>query len=327
MRLARLALGLLLVASSDLAAGADPAVKPAAARPLVEDGTPYEEARAILEKAIAGDPTNAGAHYLLARVDYALRDFEKATALLEKAVALEPKRADYRVLLGRSALARIDNVSIFKKASLARTGKEAFQTAVTLEPGNIPAHMALLQFYQNAPGIAGGDKDLAAAQAEAIAKLDPVQGHLARVALLPSDRAPEEIEKDLKAALALDPNRAQTQYQLGIFYAGHGKQPEAEALFQKCLEADATRMAASYQMGKLYLTGGVKLDKAEASFKTYLTRWPEEGMPSWAHAHWRLGQVYQKQGKESQAVIEWQQALKLNPDLKEAKESLAGSKK
>jgi tetratricopeptide (TPR) repeat protein len=299
MRLARLALGLLLVTTSDPAAAADPAAKPAATRPLVEDGTSYEEARAILERAIASDPANAGAHYLLARVHYALRDFERATTLLEKAVALEPKRADYRVLLGRSAVARIDSVSIFKKASLARTGKEAFQTAVTLEPGNIPARRALMQFYQNAPRIAGGDKDLAAAQAEAIARLDPVQGHFARMALLPPDRAPEEIEKDLKAALVLDPNRPETQYQLGLFYAGHGKQPEAEALFLKCLNAEATRMAASYQMGKLYLSGGDQLDKAEASFKTYLTRWPEEGMPSWAHVHWRLGQVYQKQGKES----------------------------
>jgi predicted TPR repeat methyltransferase len=49
---------------------------------------------------------------------------------------------------------------------------------------------------------------------------------------------------------------------------------------------------------------------------------PEAGEPPWAGAHWRLGQVLEKEGKKSDAIAEMEEALRLQPDLKPAKEDL-----
>jgi predicted TPR repeat methyltransferase len=54
-------------------------------------------------------------------------------------------------------------------------------------------------------------------------------------------------------------------------------------------------------------------------------RWPDEGDPTWANTHWRLGQVFEKEGKKDLAVAEWKEALKLAPGFKAAQDSLKAS--
>ena len=75
-------------------------------------------------------------------------------------------------------------------------------------------------------------------------------------------------------------------------------------------------------MAKIYLQRDAHLEEAARLLKRYLTRWPEENRPSWADAHWRLGQVYQKQGKAKQAEQEWKKAIQLNPEHNNAKQAL-----
>jgi hypothetical protein len=54
---------------------------------------------------------------------------------------------------------------------------------------------------------------------------------------------------------------------------------------------------------------------------------PEAGEPPLAAAHWRLGQVLEKEGKKTDAIVEMEEAVRLQPDLKEAKEDLKRLKK
>jgi tetratricopeptide (TPR) repeat protein len=93
-------------------------------------------------------------------------------------------------------------------------------------------------------------------------------------------------------------------------------------LFKKAVEADPNYLPGYFGVARSDLLSGQNLDEAERDFKKYLTRWPEEGDPSLANGHWRLGQVYEKQGKKDMAVAEWQEALKLTPNYKPAQESL-----
>ena len=64
------------------------------------------------------------------------------------------------------------------------------------------------------------------------------------------------------------------------------------------------------------------LDKAEGFLRTYLTQESEGGTPDHAAAHWRLGQLFEKQGRKADARKAFETALKLRPQFPEAKKDL-----
>jgi tetratricopeptide (TPR) repeat protein len=96
---------------------------------------------------------------------------------------------------------------------------------------------------------------------------------------------------------------------------------QAKSLLQQAIAAD-NYLPGCFGVGRSDLLSGQNFDEAERYFKKYLTRWPEETDPTWANTYWRLGQLYEKEGKKDLAIAEWQEALKLNPNYKPAQDSL-----
>jgi tetratricopeptide (TPR) repeat protein len=86
--------------------------------------------------------------------------------------------------------------------------------------------------------------------------------------------------------------------------------------------ADPTRLGAYYTAGRQLLMDGRELERSEQCFRHYLTREPEFGWPSHGGAHWRLGQLLEKRGEKSAAIAELETAIKLQPDLADAKKDL-----
>jgi len=77
-----------------------------------------------------------------------------------------------------------------------------------------------------------------------------------------------------------------------------------------------------YQAGRLLLNPGSDLPRAENYFRKYLTQEPEPGAPQHAHAYWRLGLALEKQGRKPEAINALETAVRLKPDLAEAKKDL-----
>jgi len=297
------------------------------ARELVRTRTSADQARALLEQAIAADPKNAEAHYLLGSVFYAFGDDPKASDEAQKAVTLDDSKAEYHLLLGNSLSGLLDAAGMFKKMSLARQIKSEFERAVAENPKSTAARTALAEFYAQAPSIIGGSNDKAMDQARQVAAIDAVEGHYAMATVYFDQKKLAEAEQEYKAAIAADPTRARSYADLGFLYIAEKKDSEAPALFKRAVEADANYLPGYFGVARTDLLAGQNLDEAERFFKKYLTRWPDEGDPSWANTHWRLGQVYEKQGRKDQAVAEWQEALKLAPGYKPAQESLKAAGK
>src|SRR6476646_2722406 len=80
-------------------------------------------------------------------------DADAAAALFEKAVAQNPKNAEAHYLLGTAYGSQAQKASIFGQASLAGKTKDEFEKAVELEPALLDARFGLIQFYAMAPGI------------------------------------------------------------------------------------------------------------------------------------------------------------------------------
>ena len=292
------------------------------ARNLVRSRTSADQAKSLLQQAIAADARNAEPHFLLGQIFYAFADFAKAADEAQKAVSLDDSKADYHILLGNALSGLLDSAGIFKKRSLAGQIKAEFERAIAEDPKNIPARAALVEFYVQAPGIVGGNTGKAIEQAKQIGALDAVEGHYATAILYFDQKNFAAAEQEYKAAIAADPKRARSYVQLAFVYLQEKKDSEAPALFKRAMELDPEYLPGDFGVARSDFLAGQSLDEAERLFKKYLTRWPEEGDPSWANAHWRLGQVYEKQGKKDLAIAEWQEALKLTPNYKPAQDSL-----
>jgi tetratricopeptide (TPR) repeat protein len=297
------------------------------ARSLVAERSSPDEAKSLLAKAIASDPKNAEAHFLLGEILYAFADYQQASEQAQKALALDDSKSDYHLLLGNAVSELVDSAGVFKKMSLARQMKAEFERAVALNPKSIPARTALLEFYVQAPSIAGGSSDKALDQAKQISALDPVEGHYAMAVFYHDQEKFAQVEDEDKAAINADPKRAKSYAQLAFVYIQEKKDSEAPAAFRQAFELDPNYLPACFGVARSDLLSGQNLDEAERLLRKYLTRWPEEGDPTLANAHWRLGQVYEKESKKDAALAEWNEALRLAPTFKPAQDSLKAAGK
>jgi len=290
-------------------------------RTLVDGRTNFDETRGSLEKILAAEPQNAEAHFLLAKVDYAMADLDNAEKHVEQAVSLSPNSSSH-LLFGRILSAQIQKVSLFRKAGLVGKAKAQFEAAVASDPKSIPARLGLMDFYSGAPGIMGGSWDKATAQAQEIAKLDVSEGHYALGDLDLDKKNYAEAEREYKEAIAADVHQGKSYLKLGLLYLEQGRDQDADGLFQKSLALDPHSLPATFYLGRYRLLHSQELEKAENCFKAYVARWPEDGDPTLANGYWRLGQVYEKEGKKDLAAAQWERSLKLDPQFKEAADSL-----
>ena len=250
----------------------------------------YAEAQAAFEAIAAAEPTNAGAAYHLGELALMRNDPETAVKWLEKATQLDSRSELYVQALGDAYGVAAQQAGLFSKLGLARKCGAAYARAVALDPDNVEARYALFTFYRQAPAIAGGGHDKARAEALEIQKRDAVRGTLALVEL-------SVAENDYDAAFA----------SLDVLRQAH---PES--------------LDAAYQMGRTAAMCGKRLEDGAAALKEYLAHPPsEEQAPLWG-AHWRLGQIYQKQGDRAAARAEFEAALKLNPTQPQLLKAMQG---
>jgi len=299
------------------------------ATPTLEEGKKLlqeekpKEAKVVLEQVVKAEPKNHEANYLLGFI-YALEgDYDKCIKYAKKAVELEGSNSEYHLWLGRCYSVKAMNSSKIKAPFTAKKGKSEFEKAVELDSANLEARFALFQYHLWASGIAGGDKKKAKELAGIIYKMDRFRGAQAWAAFWEDERELDKTETYLREAAELDTSSTfRARYSLGYFFQNNKKYDEAVVVYEEILKKNPKEMGALYQICKTYFLAKDSLEKAEACFKRYLEEEPTKNSPSWAAAHWRLGMVYDLQGKKDLALIELKKAVELEPDNKEFKKTL-----
>ena len=94
-------------------------------------------------------------------------------------------------------------------------------------------------------------------------------------------------------------------------------------VLERLVEGDPNNLEAVYQLGKIGALTGGNLEVAQASLERYLQREPPPDAPSHASAHWRLGMIHERRGDPDRARAAYEAALKLDPNLAQAREALA----
>jgi len=281
----------------------------------------YSNAITTLHTAVAQSPSNAEAYYWLGRSYYELRDYDNAISAGEKSIALDPKNSLYHEWLGRIYGGKADKDHSF---SFARKVKEQFEEAVKLNPSNVAARRDLQEFDLDAPWIVGGNKDEAKAQVDAIAAVDPVQGHLARATLLMSEgKKADQAEAEYRQVLAAKPKDLDPYFEVADFYIRQNKPAGIDDAIQAASSVNANDPRLSFYHGVSLVLKGSDASQAEQYLKSYIASTPERSdWPSHASARVWLGRLYESQGKRTEAAEQYRAALQLDPGSKEARARL-----
>jgi tetratricopeptide (TPR) repeat protein len=279
----------------------------------------YAEARKQLLAIKKDSKDYAAAQYYLGRVAFDEKKYDEAEDFFETAIDANDKVADYHTWYGNTLGTIAADANLFKQASLGPKMKSAWEKAVQLDPKTVDARESLIQYYLQAPAIAGGSVDKAIEMANEIKKLKPAEGHRQLGNIYYREKKFAEAEKEFIAMTKAD---ATLTPGLANFYVLQKQYDKAFAISDEALKQNPEDMAATYQIGKLSALSGLQLDRGEAALKKYLTYQPQKNEPSHAGANMRLAQIMEKRGKKAEAKSLYQLALKGDATLKEAKEGL-----
>ncbi len=253
-----------------------------------------------------------------------LREWDKAVKEIEKAVELDPSNALYHLWLGRACGAKASHTVFFKALGWARRVARAFETAVKLAPENLDARFDLLDFYINAPGMVGGGRDKADAQARAIAKLDPRKGYVARSMIFEKYRRRDLAMKELIQATMDFPDDADAHKDLADFYLAGRDFEKALASAQKALALDPNSKRSLLIREASKIRSRTGLDEAEEILRELAAgRLRDEDPPREELYYW-LGECHLAKGEAEKARRSFQAALFFNPEYEPAKKSLSG---
>lgn len=269
-----------------------------------------------LKAVTAQSSANAEAFFWLGRSYFELRDFDNAVVHAEKAVSLDSKNSLYHQWLGRAYGGKADQDKSF---FLARKVKKELLEAVRLNPSNIEARMDLEDFCMDAPWIVGGNKDEAREQADAIAAMDPAEGHVARGHFeLEAMKRPDLAENEFRQLVDLKPNRVEPYLEAIAFFQKQNHLPEMQAAIEGAERVRQNDPRVSYFQAAQWVLSGTEPFRAEEYLKSYLASTPERSdWPSHAAAREWLGRLYESQGKRAEAVEQYRASLQLEPGRKE----------
>lgn len=238
----------------------------------------FEEAKSLLEEIIDNDDQNHEAYFNLGKVNLYLKDYEESSENFEAAVNLFDENADYHFELGRSYGMEAQEASIFSQAMLASDIIEHFERAVELDSTHVQGRIGVINFHISAPGIMGGDLEIAKINAKELIKLNESRGRvaLARIYLKEENMDSVEIQLDtLEDNFELDKSAVSFYNELGYYYLNENQ-----------------------------------IDKAIIVFKKQVKLNPES-----ANSYDSLGDGYKAAGRIEDAIKQYQKALEIDPDF------------
>jgi tetratricopeptide (TPR) repeat protein len=298
-----------------------------------------EQALSLAEKAVAIDDKNSNYRYQLAEV--CGRTAEKASlfskghwakrfkAEAETAAGLDPNNLDARFglleyylqaprLMGggkekagamAEEIGRIDSVSgDLAQARIAQDQKDPAKEHI---------------FFTNAAeGSPRAYDDLISIASYFSRTAATTEGSPARA----DGRPPADLsmaEKLAHQSAKLEPGREDAYAVLAGLYSAQKRWKDLDAVLAESEKHVPDNLAPYYRAAHVLLgqssDGNKDLTRGEIYLRKYLSQNPEPDSPSLAEAHWQLGLVLEKEGRNKEAASEVEAALSMNPNLARAK--------
>jgi tetratricopeptide (TPR) repeat protein len=308
---------LLLMFASVLPSLAIPAN--ATPRQLLAEGRADDAVR-VLQQQLSLHPADAESFNLLCRAYFMMDEWDPALEACQRAVGLAPQNSMYQLWLGRVYGEKADHSSIFSAPGLAKQARSAFERAVQLDPSNWDARADLGEFYAEAPGIVGGGKDKARAQADALMAINPAMGHWVLARIAEKDKQPDVAEREYRAEIAASHSGARAWLDLAGFLRHEKRYDELKQALRTLNSSLLDRPEALLHAAQQLFRSDLDLPFAVGLLERYLKAPVEDG-PAFK-AHDLLGQIYEKQGDKRAAADQFRAALALANSYTRAQENL-----
>lgn len=298
-----------------------PAAAADSARDLLCAGR-VDDAIAALQARLQVSPQDAEAHHLLARAYLLVEEWNRAVEAAERAVALQPRDSNYHLWLGRAYGNKAEHCNPFCAAGLAGKVRSQFERAVDLDPANVPARTDLAEYYMEAPGIMGGSKDKARAQADQIAQRAPSPAHWVRARLAEKEKQYDVAEKEFRAAIEGSASPPQAWIDLAGFYHRRGRLADMETAVSKAVSAPQPSGGALFEAASLLFRAGRNFPGAVDMLRRYLDGGKLVCDAPAFRAHYLLGTILEKQGEKQAAAAAYQASLALARDFDHPRKAL-----
>jgi len=279
-----------------------------------------DEAIVYLQGKIDSSPTDGLSYNLLCRAYLTLGTWDASIGACQRAVALEPDNSFYHLWLGRAYGGKADHTGFLSAAGLAKKVRGEFETAVRLNPRNLEARADLADFYIEAPGIVGGGRDKAEAQAQELGALDPAQGSLVKARLAEKSDNLAGAEGEYRTAVRISGGKAGTWMNLAEFYRRHGRLAEMQDAIKQAAASPANQHVL-VPAAEALIRSKRDLPLAADLLRRYLANETVEDAPAFK-AHYLLGTVLQIQGNKYAAAREYRAALALARNFTAAQHAL-----
>jgi tetratricopeptide (TPR) repeat protein len=288
---------------------------------LLSEGR-VDEAISSLQARLNSGSHDPQSYNYLCRAYYQLENWDAGISACEKAVALDPNSSLYHLWLGRIYGEKADTVSFFSAAGFAKKLRNEFETAVKLDPKSVPARTDLAEFYLEAPGIVGGGRDKAEAQAQALFSLNPQKAHwvLGRIAEKKKDFP--TAEKEYRAGLEASHGSAEGWLDLALFFRHTQRLDDMVKAVEQLAAAPVTHSDTLVDGADTLIRSGRNLPTASKLLRRYLSSGNTTEQAPVFKAHYLLGTALEKQGDKQGAADEYRAALALAKSFSRARDAL-----
>jgi tetratricopeptide (TPR) repeat protein len=280
-----------------------------------------DQALQTLEQQIQTSPT-AEAYNLLCRAYFELDNWDAGIPSCEKAVSLEPENGLYHLWLGRIYGEKADRAGFLSALGLAKKVRTEFERAVEFSPNNWEARTDLAEFYLEAPGIVGGGKDKARAQAELLAPLNPAMAHWVKGRIAERNKDNAQAEQEDRAAIAASQGGARAWLNLAGFYRHTNRFDDMEQALRTMESSPLDHPGALVDGAGMLLRTGRDYPLAIQLLRRYIASPNTVEEAPVFKAHYLLGEVLEKQGDRPAAAEEYRGALAMAHSFRPAQDGL-----
>jgi len=259
-----------------------------------------KEAEAELNAAVSLNPSDAESVVRLARVYLARQEIRAAGRTLEAAVARGNDPAPVYALLA----------DVYEQSGHVENAIPAMRLAIQRDPQSEKYRFAyaVLLTNSNAPGAA-------VIRIEEALKTFPSSSRLWFALGFANFRLDknDEAERALRKAIDLDPKFAPAFAYLGLIRARTGAYGEATTLYESALRADSKLAVVHHLIADAMLKQNTDASIVEKHLRQAVTM-----DPTFTPARLSLGKLFMRGQRWSEAVVELEQVVKLDPNVPEA---------
>lgn len=283
----------------------------------------YDEAFAIFKTVKSGSPQYADSRYYLGQISFRKKEFSKAEDYLEQAIDVNENVAKYHVAMTNVIMRLISSASMIKQASLASKLRNHLEEAVRLDPNDMNSSIILVGFYKQAPGLMGGSDEKAKALANQITKLSKADGHLAYALIYHIDKDFDKAEMNYKSSITVAPDSVKYYYSLAQFYHGQNEADKAIVIYEQALNKFPDNKNLLLQIGRVFATTVHKDDgKGIEYLNAYIKSTDDKSDLTLGDAYYYLGLIEKNRNNLQLAMSHFNQAIKINPNHRWAKEAI-----